>query len=276
MYCALPRDRDSPCTRSGVNKQNPVRISTLKLQHFKNYESARFEFHPRFNCLVGLNGMGKTNLLDSIHYLAFTKSAFSGVDSQHIQHGAPFFALHGVFHDQQDTEVTCYLEQGKKKLIKVNRSEPEKLSDHIGSIPLILTTPYDVAIIQGASDVRRKLVDGTLSQFDHTFLDNLLEYQKILRQRNALLKNQRNTDPTSLNRLLDVYDERLIPLSLAISAKRRGLIQELAPLFESNYQGLTHGLEHTSVEFISEVTEPNSRRTISPSARGTCLPSVPI
>ncbi len=201
--------------------------------------------------------MGKTNLLDGIHYLAFTKSAFTATETQHIRHEAPFMAIHGSFQNENKVDVSCYLERGKKKVFKVNRLEPEKLSDHIGSIPLILTTPYDVAIIQEGSEVRRKLVDGTLSQFDHPFLEDLLHYQKVLRQRNALLKNQHNTSSSSLHRLLDVYDEDIVRLSLSISQRRSELIEEFAPLFAANYQTIASGAEQTSIAFVSGVLQNN-------------------
>ncbi|MEM9324025.1 MAG: DNA replication and repair protein RecF [Bacteroidota bacterium] len=236
-----------------------MRIATLKLQHFKNYNDEVFDFHPRFNCLVGLNGMGKTNVLDAIHYLAFTKSAFSLTDQQVLQHDAPFFAVHGTFHAERPMDVSCYMESGKKKIIKINRSEPEKFSDHIGTIPLIFTSPYDTAIIQGASEIRRKLVDGTLSQFDQGFLEDLLEYQKVLRQRNTLLKNQQSQSQKALHGLLDIYDEQLINRSITISKKRGQLIGKLTPLFEKNYQVLTDGAEQTEIQFMTKVLTDSFR-----------------
>ncbi len=153
-------------------------ISKLHLLQFKNYEDQTFQFHQRFNCLVGLNGMGKTNVLDAIHYLAFTKSALNNTDSQNIMHDMNYFSVRGVFDAPNVEEVSCYFERGGGKTFKVNKLAPEKLAEHIGKIPLVITTPYDQGLILEGSEGRRKFVDGTISQFDGSFLKSLLKYQK--------------------------------------------------------------------------------------------------
>ena len=167
-----------------------MKIETLQVQNFKNYYEEKFWFGDRFNCIVGSNGMGKTNVLDAIHYLAFTKSGFQNRDLGNIYHGRDFFVVNGKFKEKKHFEVSCYFDPQKKKIFKLDRKEIQKASSHIGKIPLITTSPYDSSIIQQGSEVRRKLVDGTISQHNSQFLKSLLSYQHILRQRNALIKSK--------------------------------------------------------------------------------------
>lgn len=232
-----------------------MRISNIKLTDFKNYQEESFAFHPGFNCLVGLNGMGKTNVLDGIHYLAFTKSAFLSTDLQNIRHEERFFVIHGEFESENPLAVTCYQERGKKKVFKINKADPEKISDHIGIIPLILSTPYDTAIIREGSEVRRKFMDGTLSQINKQYLTDLLQYQKVLRQRNALLKNFEMQSEHSLNTLLDIYDEELIELSLSIAQQRQNFTAEFASYFVKSYQAIASPKETTSIEYETQILD---------------------
>ncbi|MDW3196249.1 MAG: DNA replication/repair protein RecF [Cytophagales bacterium] len=233
-----------------------MRISKLRLEQFKNYEHETFEFHDRFNCLAGLNGAGKTNVLDALHYLAFTKSAFLGTDGQNILHDHHYFAIQGWFEGLDDPfDVICYQEQRKKKLIKVNKAEPERISEHIGRIPMVLTTPYDTSILREGSEVRRKFMDGTLSQFDHKFLGQLLNYQRLLKQRNATLKQSDQMTESSLQTLLDVYDAEMIPLSIAIATRRQDLVQQFEPFFAESYQVIGTEHEATKVHYLSQVLE---------------------
>lgn len=236
--------------------QLKMKIGKLRLEQFKNYQKETFEFHDRFNCLAGMNGVGKTNVLDAIHYLAFTKSAFLNSDNQNILHGTSYFAINGQFRmKDEDREVICYQEMRKKKILKINKVEPERISDHIGTIPVILTTPYDLAILREGGEVRRKFMDGTLSQFDHDFLSNLLQFQRILKQRNATLKQSEQMNAKSLHTLLDVYDSELVPLSVAISERRSELIEQFAPYFAKSYQAIGSESEETEVLFSSPVLQ---------------------
>ena len=232
-------------------------ISSLKLQGFKNYENESFQFHPKINCLVGLNGMGKTNVLDAIHYLAFTKSAFQSSDAQNITHGGAFFAVHGSFTASESLDVSCYQEVNKRKVIKVNRSELSKVGEHIGLIPLILNTPYDSSLIQESSETRRRFLDATLSQFDRVFLEDILKYKRILRQRNSFLKNTADLNTGTASTLLDVYDEDIITLSRRISEKRKALVTQFNPFFLKSYQAIGGENEHIQAAFVSEALDDN-------------------
>ncbi len=230
-------------------------IQSLQLHNFKNYRDEAIAFHPRFNCFVGLNGMGKTNVLDSLHYLAFTKSAFSGTDNQNILHGEGFFSLNGTFGNSETQNIICYFEKGKGKVVKADKREVEKLSDHIGKVPLILSTPYDQALILEGSEGRRKFVDGTLSQFDRGYLDTLLQYQRVLRQRNAALKNAATMSRKSLHTLLDVYDKDICQLSLFLAGKRKQIEEVFSPHFEKSYRAISNAHEAASLTYRTQVLD---------------------
>ena len=155
-------------------------LQELKLTNFKNCQSADLFFSEKINCFVGLNGAGKTNILDSIYYLAFCKSYFTVSDKQNICHGNDFFAIHGDFvsdHDETMT-ISCVQRESSKKSFKCNKKEYERLADHIGKIPLVMISPYDRDLINGGSELRRKFVDCVISQFDAVYLGNLLNYNK--------------------------------------------------------------------------------------------------
>ncbi len=207
-------------------------LSTLKLVNFKNYQEETFHFNKGINCLLGQNGMGKTNLLDAIHYLCMTRSSQNNIDQENILFDQGYFSIHGEF--ESGLKVNCYFESGKKKLFRINGSEPEKLSDHIGSIPWVLTTPDDNEIIREGSEIRRKLFDRVISQYDRYYLDELIQCRKLLKQRNTFLKQ--NEGRSNYNkRLLDTYDEQLVPLFKNISSKRKSFLEEFQTFFIKNY-----------------------------------------
>ena len=207
-------------------------LQQLKLLNFKNYQDESFSFSPGINCVLGANGMGKTNLLDAIHYLYMTRSFQSNADIQNIQFEAPYFSISGLF--ENDLKVDCYFESGKKKIFRVNGSENEKLSDHIGTIPGVLTTPEDNQIINEGSEIRRKLFDRLISQYDKAYLEKLILTQKLLNQRNSFLKQ--NDGKRGINKkLLETYDDQLIPLFESITNHRSKFLSEFIPYFSKNY-----------------------------------------
>lgn len=230
-------------------------LNTLKLQHFKNYQGTEFRFGPGINCILGKNGMGKTNLLDAIHYLSMTKSALKTTDQQGIHFGEAFFSINGVFENGSETlTVNGYFEKGKKKAMKIGGKEPERLSDHIGRIPSVLTTPDDTEIIKEGSEMRRKLFDSVISQFDGEYLRSLMELQRVLKQRNSFLKQndgRRNVDRT----LLSVYDEKILPLNKMISDVRKGFVKVFEAFFAENYQLIFDGKERPGIDYKSDCGE---------------------
>jgi DNA replication and repair protein RecF len=187
-----------------------MHLQTLTLLNDKNINHADIKFSAKLNCFLGDNGAGKTNLLDSIYYLSFSKSFFNSMDSQNVKHGNEMFMLQGKYFRQNDNEIISVgYKQGHKKQFKRNKKQYKRLSDHIGLFPLVMISPSDTTLILGGSDERRKFMDGVISQFDKSFLEALLKYNRALLQRNNLLKyfaENRNYEEDTLL----IYDEQLI------------------------------------------------------------------
>ena len=142
-------------------------LKQLSLINFKNYPEFEAKFSEKINCFVGNNGMGKTNLLDAIHYLSFCKSYFNSLDSQNIRHDEGFFVIQGIFNRTgEESEVYCGLKRNQKKTFRKNKKDYERLSEHIGQFPLVMISPNDSELINGISDVRRRFLDGIISQYD--------------------------------------------------------------------------------------------------------------
>lgn len=206
-------------------------LQSLSLQYFKNYEKAEVSFCDHFNCLVGANGSGKTNLLDAIHYLCATKSAFHGLDSQSIRHDGPYFAINGRFSFlDKESKVHCSLKKNGRKTFKVDGSEYEKLSEHVGKFPLVLIAPNDDELIRENNDVRRKFFDSIISQYDPGYLRALIKYNRYLKQRNALLKSMAESGKVD-HVMLESYDDPLIQGSQEIAKKGTRLSRGFSPTF---------------------------------------------
>lgn len=228
-------------------------LESLNLIQFKNHLKTSLKFCPEINCLVGLNGSGKTNVLDAIHYLSLTKSAVQSSDTLNIQHGTDFFSIIGKYRiDQKQVEVRCSFESGKKKQIWVNGSAHAKTADHVGMIPLVLIAPDDTELLKGGSEGRRKFFDGLISQLDHTYLDQLIRYHHFLKQRNALLKQFAETGRRDLT-LLGGYDRELIQLSRILGEKRKSLLEEMIPVLQQFYEQISSGKETIGVNYETEV-----------------------
>jgi DNA replication and repair protein RecF len=231
-------------------------LKYLQISNFKNYEEREFDFHENVNCFVGRNGSGKTNLLDAIHYLAFCKSYFSSQDTNTIRFNCDFFAVHGLFEsfeNKSTAKIGCVFKNGRKTM-KANQKEYQKLSDHIGLFPLIMVSPSDNDIINEGSDTRRKFFDITISQFDKEYLQQLIAYQKIIQQRNQLLKQYQmgeKVDPA----LLQIYNNQLIPLGNYIFEKRNQFVSAILPDFKKYYQTLSNNNETVSIVYQSQLFE---------------------
>lgn len=226
-------------------------LDRLILSNFKNYTEADIELCGNVNCFVGNNGAGKTNLLDAVYYLSFCKSYFNPVDSQNIRQGADFFAVHGHYGD---TVVSCIVRQGQGKQMKWNKKQCKTLSEHIGRIPLVMVSPQDQALITGGSDVRRKFVDGVISQTDRAYLDHLLQYTKALEQRNRLLK-QMWEDRQWDEGMIAVWDEQLCRHGEPIYESRRRFLEDFQPLFDEYYHYIAGTDEPGSIVY-SHVASP--------------------
>ncbi len=233
-------------------------LQKLKLINFKNYDDVELLFSDKINCFVGNNGAGKTNILDAVYYLSFCKSYFNSIDSQNIKHGRDFFAIHGSYKNEEslNDNVSIIQKLNKKKSVKFNKKEYTRLADHIGKIPLVMVSPYDRDLINEGSEVRRKYIDGVISQFDHIYLDNLIKYNKALMQRNALLRSfseNRYFDKVSL----EIWDEKLKQHGEPIFEKRKEFLNEFNPMFEEYYQILSGGKEEVEIIYQSKLFENN-------------------
>jgi DNA replication and repair protein RecF len=233
-----------------------MQLTRLSLLNFKNYPQSEVDFGPGFNCITGNNGIGKTNLLDAVYYLSFCKSAINVIDNQNISIGAPFFVIQGFYTDESGAamEIYCGLKRSDKKQFKLNKKEYPRLSDHIGKIPLVFIRPEDTELITGQSDVRRKFMDSIISQYDREYLENLLIYNRILKQRNQLLKNfseQAYFDPVAL----EIYDEQLSSAGDAIFKSRNSFFDEFNQLFAQVYKDIAGNSEEVSISLVSHLVQ---------------------
>lgn len=228
-------------------------LKDLSLVNFKNYDSLDLELNQKLNCFVGDNGEGKTNILDAIYYLCFCKSFLNSVDRQNIKLNQDFFICQGSFVKNNVVQkVYCGVKKTAKKVFKRNKKEYEKLSDHIGTYPLVIIAPSDRDLILEGSDLRRKFLDGISSQFDKAYLQTLIQYNKVLNQRNALLKFFAK-ERTYQAEQLEVWDEQLVSLGLELYAKRKKLAEELKPVFQKNYQWISGGMEEVELNYQSHL-----------------------
>ncbi len=229
-------------------------LESISLLNYKNFEATEFAFDPKINCFVGNNGVGKTNALDAIYHLSFGKSYFNPITTQNIRHGSDFFVLKGAYRLRDDNEhILISAKRGQKKTIKRNGKVYERFADHIGLLPLVIISPADRDLILEGSDVRRKFMDGVISQGDKKYLKQLLDYNKILAQRNALLKYFALNN-TFNNDALAVYNEQLAGLGSSIFAKRSEFIKEFTPIFLSRYKSISNSLtENVSLTYRSQL-----------------------
>ena len=229
-------------------------LKELSLTNYKNFESLKFSFDTKIICFVGLNGVGKTNILDSIYHLSYTKSYFNPIPSQNIKHGETFFFISGKYMiDDKEENILVSLKKGDKKIIKRNNKLYKKFSDHIGKIPLVLISPDDRNLIIEGSETRRKFIDGIISQTDKEYLNNLIDYNKTLKQRNALLKMFYDNSE-SIRKTIDIYDRQLSSDAQKIYDKRREFLDEFIPIFKSRYKELSNDKENVEIKHSSDIS----------------------
>lgn len=228
-------------------------LKKISLFNYKNFSEATFDFDAKINCFVGKNGIGKTNVLDAIYHLSLGKSYFNPLAVQNIKHGEEFFVIDGEFDKNQRTEqIVCSLKKGQKKILKRNGKQYDKFSDHIGFIPLVIISPADNDLIIEGSETRRKFIDSVISQLDASYLQKLIHYQKIINQRNALLKY------FALNHVfekdtLQIYNEQLEGLATTIFEKRKQFLIDFIPVFNQYHQQITDSAETVQVVYESHL-----------------------
>lgn len=228
-------------------------LEKLSLVNFKNITSETFDFEQKINCFVGNNGVGKTNVLDAIYYLSFAKSYFNSVAIQNIKHGESFFMVEGEYliNDRKET-IVCSLKKGQKKVLKRNGKNYDKFSEHIGQIPLVIISPADRDLVLEGSDVRRKFIDGVISQQNKTYLQDLIAYNKVVSQRNALLKYfAANRTFDALN--LSVYDDQMADFGARIYEVRKNFLETFIPIFNEKYQIISNDKENVNLTYKSQL-----------------------
>jgi DNA replication and repair protein RecF len=228
-------------------------LRKLSLVNFKNFETFDIELCEKVNCFIGDNGIGKTNILDSIHYLSFCKSFVNLSDRQNIREDEDFFLVQGEFDRLENPEkITCALQKDKKKSFKKNGVEYQKLSEHIGFLPVVYTTPYDSNLIHGGSDIRRKFVDSIISQFDKNYLQYLIAYNRILEQRNQILKDFIRTKRFD-DEELEIWDMQLVEFGEKIYNCRKSFAEETGSIFQKYYNLISDNKESVNLKYVSHL-----------------------
>ena len=227
--------------------------------NYKNIREATLDLSPKFNCFIGSNGVGKTNVLDSVYFLSFCHSAYTTQDSLVIRHDEPFLVLEGEYvqnseQDDATLNVYCGMKRGMKKHFKCNKKEYKRLSEHIGLIPVVMVAPSDILLIEGGSEERRRLMDMVISQLDVTYIESLNRYNKALQQRNSMLKAE---DGEPDWEVMSILEEQMAMEGESIYQKRDAFVKELIPLFQHYYTTISGGHEEVSLSYVSHCQRGN-------------------
>jgi DNA replication and repair protein RecF len=236
-----------------------MHLRTLSLVNFKNYEQLDLPLCEKINCFVGENGVGKTNLLDAIHYLALCKSNLNPVDVQNIAYDQEFSVIQGVFERLgKEENIYCGIRRQKKKQFKRNRKEYQKLSEHIGLIPLVMISPSDSILINGGSEERRKFMNEVIAQYSHIYLNNLIQYNRALTQRNSLLKEGAGGRGPE-REVIEIWDEQLIRYGEPIYEERKRFVKDLLPVFSSYYEHVSGNREKVTLTYEAQLDSKDFR-----------------
>ena len=228
-------------------------LKNLTLTNYKSFSDKSIILDKNINCFVGANGVGKSNILDAIYHLSFGKSYFNPISSQNIKHKEDFFAIKGVYNNNLKNEIILInLKKGGKKIIKRNNKKYEKFSEHIGLLPLVIISPSDRNLIAEGSDIRRKFIDSVICQSDKTYLSNLINYNRVLLQRNSLLKLHFKNKKTDLN-TINVYDSQLEDIGDKIYVKREKFMSDFCPVFEEKYNLISNNSEYVNIQYKSDL-----------------------
>ncbi len=237
-----------------MDKNSGLYLESFQLTQFKNYAHQRIDCAPRLNCFVGPNGAGKTNLLEAIYYLCMGKSYFHTLDRYLVQHDTGFFRLQGRFRrGEVSEEIVVKYQSGKRKEIERNGVVYQRLAEHVGRFPVVIIVPDDTQLIQEGSEIRRRLLDNTLSQIDGKYLQDLLTYNRVLKQRNALLKQYEGRRPPE--DLLEVYDRQLAEPAQSLYECRRRFIESFAASLRRSYAVISADEEEVNCRYRSHLQD---------------------
>jgi DNA replication and repair protein RecF len=251
----LPNKRKEQ-SLSTENKRVRLQLRSIALFQFKNYFHQEFSFSERLVGICGKNGLGKTNLLDAVHYLCFTKSYFTRLDALNALHGHKGFRLEGHFLlGEREEKAVCIIRETGKKEFSLNEQSYSRFSQHIGHYPCVVIAPDDVQLIIGGSEERRKFLDTLLSQLDAPYLQSLIAYTKILQQRNSFLRAYNDGFGNRDLSVLDILDEQLAHEALVLSGKRKTFLLQFLPMVKTLYNEIARQYEAVSVVYESELLE---------------------
>ncbi|MCO6497648.1 MAG: DNA replication/repair protein RecF [Chitinophagaceae bacterium] len=241
-------------------------FNKIKLTGYKNYEAKSFSFTERIVGICGKNGRGKTNLLDAINYLCLARSYFTRTESLNVHFGAPGFRIEGTLTDpqQEAQHIVCIYRPNGKKEILLNDIPYEKFSHHIGKFPCVLIVPDDISLINGNSEERKRFLDTTISQIQPEYLQQLIKYNKVLAQRNALLKQSAHTGRPD-NLLLQSYNEQLTDAGTKIFEQRTAFTKKLFPLILKYYTQIAGVPESITVRYESQLQEGDFKKLLTDS-----------
>ena len=236
-------------------------LRELNILNYKNIREASLRFSDKLNCFIGLNGQGKTNILDAIYYLSFTKSAYNTIDSQNITHGEDLAMLQGVYamhNDNEEVSVSCGIKRGVKKQFRRGKKDYKRLIDHIGLIPLVMVSPQDSELVSEGSDERRRFMDGVISQYNRLYLEHLTQYNALLKQRNALLKRYEDTPASAVpTDLFEVLEVQLAEHATYIYKERQQFIGQFIPYFREVYATISGDKEQPVLRYVSQLQDRN-------------------
>ena len=225
-------------------------LEKIVISDFRNIRLQEIAFSPNVNCISGGNGEGKTNLLDAIYYLAMTKSAFSSSDRYNFRYGTESFSIGGTFRMQNGTESRFSAEvkaSGEKKFRRDDKPY-DRISSHIGELPVVLVSPSDISLVSESGEGRRRFVNSVLSQMDREYLYSLQQYNRLLNQRNAMLKS-----PAADPALMEVLDERMEAVARPVFAARKKFVEDISPAVAHYYDILSSGRERIGIEYSSDL-----------------------
>lgn len=239
-----------------------LQLQRLRVMYFRNHREMDLELGEEVNCFIGNNGVGKTNLLDAIHYLSLCKSYFEPIDQHNILHGEDMFMLQGAMGTPDGVDqISVSVRKGQRKVVVRDRKEYDRLADHVGRYPVVMITPYDAQLVLDGSEVRRKFLDGLIAQFDKGYLDALIRYNRALVQRNTLLKRFA-ADGRGTQDDLAPWDEQLSVHGQEVHRVRAVFMAELVPLLEEHYRGISGGREQVALTYRSALNEAPMRELL--------------
>lgn len=244
-------------------KKIVLHIKELKLSNFKNYDVAALEFSEGLNSFIGLNGSGKTNLLDAIYLTCMTKSYFNVTDRQVVKYEEKFYRIDSkLLLKENPLQVVVKFQSGQKKIVEKNKVPYDRLADHVGLLPIVMIAPDDIKLIQDSGEVRRKFMDNVLCQDDAIYLTNLMSYNQLIKQRNAALKEIRKANQYDQT-LINIYDDQMIGPATYIHEKRTAFLDAFLPVFKGLYAVISDGTEPVDIKYKSQLNDTDYKTLLA-------------